>query len=99
VDVTPYPDAKRAPLSLNPGYSPIIVDMSAVPNGNVSLPLRFIPLDEHHSDLIAYATELNTQEAEHYSAALAASRSISGAGNRRVNAQVQKICRASPLSA
>ena len=72
MDVTPYPDAKHAPLSLNPGYSPVIVDMSAVPNGNVSLPLRFIPLDEHNFDLIAYVKELNAKEAEHYSAVLAA---------------------------
>jgi hypothetical protein len=72
VDVTPYPDAKHAPLSLNPGYSPVIVDMSAVPVGNVSRPLRFISLDEHNSDLIAYVTELNAKEAENYSAALAA---------------------------
>jgi hypothetical protein len=75
VDVTPYPDAKHAPLSLNPDYSPVIIDMDAVPNGSVSLPLRFIALDENNSELIAYVAELNAKEAEHHAAALAAAAS------------------------
>ena len=78
VDVTPYPEGKHAPLSLNPGFSPIIIDMSAAPNGNVSLPLRFIPLDDDNADLVTYVAELNAKETEHYSAALIAAGSTSG---------------------
>lgn len=69
IDVTPYPDPRHAPLSLNAGYSPFIIDPAAVPDGHVSLPLRFIALDTADARLVAHVEELSRNEEEHYRAA------------------------------